>query len=325
MLKIIVMGTGPFAVPSTKAILESQHAVPLLVTRPAKSDGKRTPPPSPMKLLGEQQNLEIFEPWDINDPDSAEKLKSYQPDLFLVCDYGQILSDEILSIARLGGINLHGSLLPKYRGAAPVQWSVYYGDQFAGVSVIHMTPKLDGGPVIEVNKTKVGEKETAGQLEERLSELGVQSVINSIEKLQNWDGQSTLGEIQNPEEVTKAPRLKKAMGRIDFTKTGREIDCQIRAFDPWPLSFCEIPNAKNQKQRIVIKEIEVVLDLPMELAEGVSQWNPNQIHTSKKEMFVKAADCWIKILRLQPAGKKEMAANEFLRGFRFGEMCVQPA
>lgn len=306
-LSIVVMGTGPFAVPSFEAIRQSGDQIRLVVTRPEIAGKSRKPaPPSPVRQWAMEHDLPIFDPSSINEPGAISRVQSESPDLLVVCDYGQILSTDALSTAPLGGINLHGSLLPKYRGAAPVQWAVWNGDQTSGVSVIHMTPRLDGGPVIARSETPIGTEETAGQLEERLSQIGVASTLDSINLLRTWDGQSQLGEVQDKSLVSKAPRLKKADGRINWSHSSREIDCHIRAMQPWPGAFAEADIGAKQPLRLsIVKATPQPMDKSGEIG---------QVVLDDDAMSVNCADGRIIIERLIPAGKREMAIADFLRG-----------
>ncbi|MFM7290077.1 MAG: methionyl-tRNA formyltransferase, partial [Planctomycetia bacterium] len=182
-LKIVVMGTGPFAVPMFHGLLESAagppHAVVAVVTRPAHAPTGRRPPPNPMRDAAAAAGVPILDPERINDPDSIAAIRALGPDLLVVCDYGQILSPAALAVAPYGGINLHGSLLPRHRGAAPVQWAILAGDAVTGVSVIHMTPALDAGHVITTRETPIGLADTAATLEERLAGMGVDAVLDA--------------------------------------------------------------------------------------------------------------------------------------------------
>ena len=202
-MKLVLMGTGPFAVPSFEALRQAGHDISLVVTRPmppVKSRGG--PPPSPVRDWATEHDLPLYDPDSINDQEAIEKVGKLSPDLLVVCDYGQILKPDALATSKLGGINLHGSLLPAYRGAAPVQWALLNGDAVTGVSVIHMTPRLDGGPVMEVIETEITDVESSGELEERLSKIGVAATLAAVEKLDRWDGESALGQEQDASKVT---------------------------------------------------------------------------------------------------------------------------
>ncbi|MCC6509053.1 MAG: methionyl-tRNA formyltransferase, partial [Pirellulaceae bacterium] len=205
-MRIVIMGTGPFAVPSCRALVEAGHEIAEVVVRPP---ANKKVAQAPVEAWAQSAGLPLYQPTSINLPESLEHLRTLEPELVFVCDYGQILSRDCLSIPKLGGINLHGSLLPRHRGAAPVQWTILAGDTQAGVSVIHMTPGLDAGPVLSLRSTPVLRDEHAGELEKRLSELGVQATLEAVELLGRWDRTSHIGTDQDKSLATKAPRLAK--------------------------------------------------------------------------------------------------------------------
>ncbi|WP_417747485.1 methionyl-tRNA formyltransferase [Rosistilla oblonga] len=308
-LTMVLMGTGPFAVPAFDAIRRSADSIALVVTRPEVISKSRKPAPlSPVRQWATDNELPIYDPPSINDVDAVAKLQALQSDLFVVCDYGQILSSQALEAAVMGGINLHGSLLPSYRGAAPVQWAVWNGDPESGVSVIHMTPRLDGGPVIASATTPIQATETAGELEHRLSQLGVQPTLDAIQTLRNWDRESTIGVPQDKSLVSKAPRLAKADGRIDWSKSLREIDCHVRAMQPWPDAFTLVETGAKQPLRLVVRQL-TASEHPRP-----ADAQPGQVIVADGRLLVAAGDGCVEILRLVPAGKREMAAAEFMRG-----------
>ena len=190
-MRLVMMGTGPFAVPTFRALLASPHEMLGLITRPDRPAHRREKTPAnPMREVPRQNGLAVFEPQSINSPEAQAQLRQWAADLFVVCDYGQILSRETLSLARLGGINLHASLLPKYRGAAPINWAIYHGETETGVTVIHMTPQLDAGPCLVQHRTPIGPTETAPELEARLAELGTGAVLEAIGILSRGEGAS---------------------------------------------------------------------------------------------------------------------------------------
>ncbi len=306
--RMILMGTGPFAVPSFDALRNAGHEIALVVTKPQPPvRSRKGPPPSPVRSWAETHGLEIFDPPSINDDDAVARLRRVDASLMVVCDYGQILKPTALESAKLGGINLHGSLLPKYRGAAPVQWSLLSGDQVTGVSVIHMTPRLDGGPIIATRQTPIGKEETAGELEERLARLGVGATLEAVELLTQWDGVTEIGERQDPSKVTKAPRLNKSDAEIDWGRTASEIDCHVRGMQPWPIAFTHFPLGDEKPPiRLAIKQIEI-LDTP------TGDRCPGEI-IDGDGFQVATTDRIIAIRRLQPSGKREMSGTDFLRG-----------
>ena len=318
-MKILMMGTGPFAVPSFQALLESQHEILGLVTRPDKiARGRKQAPMNPMREVAVRHGVKVFAPESINSEEAISLLQQTNADLFVVCDYGQILSNAALEKARLGGINLHGSLLPKYRGAAPINWALLNGDREAGITVIHMTPRLDWGPMLCKRSLAVGQYENAGELEPRLSQLGVGAVIEAIRMLENWDGESPLGEPQDPAEVTKAPRLKKSDGQIDWTRTAASISNRVRALQPWPGTFSSLLREGKSPMRVIIRAVRLA-----EVARDPTL-APGDAVLDATQLMVQCGDATLSISDLQPAGKREMTAQEFCRGYgnklRFGNV-----
>jgi methionyl-tRNA formyltransferase len=308
-MRWVVMGTGPFAVPTFEALLESPHHVLGLVTRPDRpvhDKHKQSALRNPMREVAERSQLEIFAPESINSAEAIQRLSDWRADLFVVCDYGQILSREALALARLGGINLHGSLLPKYRGAAPIQWAIFHGETETGVSVIHMTPRLDAGPVLVQRRLAIKPDETAGQLEARLASLGPDAVLEAIGRLAEGD---TSGIPQDPTHATKAPRIKKADGLIDWSRSAEQICNQIRAMDPWPRAYTFWLSSDVPPLRLILDEVAVQAEtLPVE---------PGTIQIADASAGVLSVACGsgsLMIHRLQPSGKRPMTAGEFLRG-----------
>ena len=306
-MKIVLMGTGPFAVPSAQALIESEHEILGLVTRPVPEKSKRRkPPPNPMRELGEQAGLTIWDPPSVNEQSFVQTLAALDADLFVVCDYGQILSNECLAAARLGGINLHGSLLPKYRGAAPINWAIYHGETILGVSIIHMTPRLDGGPIL-ATASREFTTENAIEIEATLSNLGVEPMRDAIQQLANWDGQSEIGEIQDQRLATKAPRLTKTDGIIDFNRTAEQIQNQVRAFQPWPGTYTYLQSDTNDPLRLQIHQVEVI-------DQSASESPGTITRVEKDALYVACASGQLNLLQVQPAGKRTMAVADFLRG-----------
>ncbi len=310
-MRLMMMGTGPFAVPTFNSLLDSSHEVIALVTRPVEqARGRRKTPANPMRDVAESRDVPIMAPPSVNDQAARDEIQALHADLFVVCDYGQILSPETLAISQLGGINLHGSLLPRYRGAAPVNWAIYNGDPETGVTVIHMSPKLDAGPCLVKRSLAIDASEDAVQLEERLSQLGVQPVHESIEMLANWDRESPIGEAQDPTLATKAPRIKKNDGLVDWSRSAEQIRNQVRAFKPWPGTFSYWHRESGEPMRLIFDQVSVS-DLNDEQA------NPGQVvQCDGKRLIVAASQSTLSIDKVQPAGKRAMAIDEFLRGHK---------
>ncbi len=307
-MRLIMFGTGPFAVPTFESLLDSEHDVVWLVTRPIADSGKRRKSAeNPTRDVAQQRGVEILDPVNVNDPEFVARLIDCHADLLIVCDYGQILSRECLAASRLGGINLHGSLLPKYRGAAPINWAIYHGDAVTGVTTIHMTAKLDGGPCLIKSETEIRPTETAEEIEPRLALLGVEPVLKSIAMLESWDGETPIGEKQDRQRATKAPRLQKSDGRIDWTRSATQIVNQIRAFQPWPGSFTSWDSTKlKQPLRLIVHRATAQED-------DSNQWRPGQVAIADKhQLVIQAGEGRVSIEQIQPAGKRAMPIEDFL-------------
>ena len=313
-MRIVMLGTGPFAVPTFQWLL-AEHDVPALITRPTPpAKGREKGPLNPMRDFALQRGLPIFEPASINAPEAIASVAELRPDLLMVCDYGQILSRDALRISPLGGINLHASLLPKYRGAAPIHWALLSGDQQTGVSVIHMTPKLDGGPILAVRTADIAPDETMPELEQRLAQIGVDAVRESIELLHAWDREAPLGIKQNPALVSKAPRLSKADGAVDWTRPAVAIANQVRALKPWPGTYTQWLRPQGEPLRLILDRVSV---LPGE-SPSTSQDSHVPGHIALAEgsrLLVTTGDGLLSLDAVQPAGKRAMPTSEFLRGY----------
>jgi methionyl-tRNA formyltransferase len=320
-LRILTMGTGPFAVPTFRALLDSPHEVLGLVTRPDRPVHRREKAPlNPMREVASQHKLEVFEPESINSPEATAWLTEKAADLFVVCDYGQILSREGLALARFGGINLHASLLPKYRGAAPINWAIYNGETETGVTVIHMTPQLDGGPCLVQTRTPIGPEETTPELEARLAELGVAAVLEAINLLASGEASKTPP--QDPKLATKAPRLKKEDGLVNWSRPAAAIANQVRALQPWPKTYTFWQRPEGEPLRLILEKVS-----PQQAREESHTSPGNVIEASKDALIVACGEGQLQIDLIQPAGKRTMSAAEFLRGHPIqpGNCFVTPA
>ena len=315
-LRLVVMGTGPFAVPMFGRLLKTPHAVVALVTRPDHAPSGRRPPPNPMREAAAAAGVPVLAPERVNDPDAVAALAALGPDLFVVCDYGQILSATLLAVPRLGGINLHGSLLPRHRGAAPIQWAILEGDAVTGVSVIHMTPALDAGNVIAARPLSIGAHDTAADLEPRLAAVGAEAVVEAIERLAAAAAAGArpveIGVPQDATRATRAPRLTKQDGVVDWSQPAARIERQRRALEPWPRATTFFTRGDGVRQRLVLEQVEVVPWPAATQADGA----PGTVLAAADERIVVAcgAGTSLAILRLVPEGRRSMSAAEFLRG-----------
>ncbi len=311
-MKLIMLATGPFAVPTLKALAASHHEITQVITRPPVG---RNPEASPLQRAGEQLNLNLWSPETVNAPEAQSHLTSLNADLLVVCDYGEILKPETLATTRLGGINLHGSLLPKFRGAAPVQWAILKGEAETGNSVIQMTPGLDAGPCLAQQRTPIDPDEDAAQLESRLAQLGAAAVLQVIDELESNRAHAIP---QDKTLASKAPRLKKEQGAINWNRPAQEIKNQVRALRPWPRAYTFLHRPEAAPLRLNIDRV----DIPSTNSISPTDWslqrpvNPGSILKSTTRLLIATADTPLEILTLQPAGKRSMTANDFLRGNR---------
>ncbi len=300
-MRIVLLGTGPFAVPSLRLLHESTHEVLLAVSRPPRG---RKPLPAPVQLTAESLEISVWQPETVNSDEARTKIADLQPDLLVVCDYGEILKPETLAVARLGGINLHGSLLPKYRGAAPVQWAILNGDIETGNTVIRMTPGLDAGPIVGVDRVAIDPNETAGELEARLAVRGAELMLRVVDELAAGNSSSLE---QDKSQATKAPRLTKEHGQIDWSRSALEIKNQVRALQPWPRAYTDWLRSSSGPLRLIVHQVEIC-DAPF---RGDA---PGQVLSAKGELIVATGDGLLKLLEIQPAGKRTMRIEDFLRG-----------
>jgi methionyl-tRNA formyltransferase len=315
-LRIVVMGTGPFAVPMFRALVESPHTIVAVATRPDHAPPGRKPPPNPMRAAAGAAGIGILDPERVNEPAAVASLAALRPDLFVVCDYGQILSRDLLSVPPVGGINLHGSLLPRHRGAAPVQWAIREGDAVSGVSVIHMTPALDAGNVIVARSTPVGPRETAAELEPRLAELGAGAVIDAVERMQAAVAATGtvvgIGIPQDTAKATRAPRLSKQDGIVDWSLPAATIERLRRALEPWPRLTTFYTRGDGERQRLVLEDVEVA-DRPG--TTGSATAPGSVLDTSDGRIVVACGGgTAAAITRVVPEGRRGMSAADYLRG-----------
>ena len=305
-MRLVMIGTGPFAVPTFRGLFDTHHAVTALVTKTLQPSGRRKKPTiNPMRDVAHEHRTEILDPEDINSPEFHEELTAIEADLLVVCDYGQILSSATLAMSRLGGINLHASLLPKYRGAAPINWAIYDGEKETGCSVIHMTPRVDAGPVIAQGKVPVDPDETAYELESRLAEIGFWLVRRAIDSLESGELKAVT---QDPALASSAPRLKKTDGLIDWSRTAEQIRNQVRAMAPWPKTYSFLHRAAGPTVRLILGPVSVMDESEPNTPPGTV------LRVADDKIVVAAGQCQVVLTTVQPAGKRLMTVPEFIRG-----------
>ncbi|MBP3559057.1 MAG: methionyl-tRNA formyltransferase [Clostridia bacterium] len=299
-MKILYMGTPDFAVKPLKALIENKYDVCGVVTQPDKPVGRKailTPPP--VKIEAENAGIKVYQPQTLKNGEGIEILKETNPDVVIVVAYGKILPKDFLEFSKYGCINIHGSILPKYRGAAPIQRCVLDGEEYAGVTAMQMDVGLDTGDMLLVEKTKIGENETSGELFDRLADMGAQLLIKTLDKLQKDELKP---EKQNDEESTYASMLDKSMSPVDWNNSAQQVHNQIRGLDPWPVALT-VYNGKTLKL------------FRSYLTDSLGSGEAGTVKAVKEGLAVFCGDGKpVIITEVQYEGKKRMKAADFLRG-----------
>ena len=302
-MKIVFMGTPDFSKESLEAVYDAGHEILGVVTNPDRPKGRGMKlVASPVKEYAITKNLNIYQPEKIrNNIEFIEEIKSLQPDVICVVAYGKILPKEILDIPRLGCINVHASLLPKYRGAAPIQWAVINGDKTTGITTKYMDVGMDTGDMILKQEVEIGSDETTGELWNKLSNIGGQLLVKTLEQIEK----GTAPRIEQGEQFTMAPMLDKEMSKIDWNnKTAIEIRNLVRGLDPIMGTYSYFDGKK-----IKIWKVDVLEDDNSNIENGTVIKSD-----SKDGLYIKAKDGVIKILEIQGENAKRMSVQDFLRG-----------
>lgn len=310
-MRIIFMGTPDFAASSLKALIESKHEILYVVTQPDKPKGRKGElTPSPVKVLALENGLEVYQPLKVREESFVNQLKKAEPDVIIVVAFGQIIPQSILDIPKYGCINIHGSLLPKYRGAAPIQWAVLDGEKETGITSMFMDKGLDTGDMLIKKVIPLEERETSGSLFEKMMVLGADVLIETLEKLEK--GELT-PEKQGESPTDYAKMLTKEMGKISFELPCEKVDCFIRGMSPWPSAYTIFKG----------KTLKIWEAFPVSW-EGEAE-KGSVVEVNKDSFLVKCMTGAMKIVEVQLEGKKRMAVSEFLRGinvevgYKFGE------
>ena len=322
MLKIVFMGTPDFARVSLEKVYDAGHKIEAVVTNVDKPKGRGMKlVPSPVKQFAEEKGIKILQPLKVkNNNLFIEEIKQLKPDVICVVAYGKILPKELLDIPRLGCINVHGSLLPQYRGAAPIQWSVLNGDRKTGITTMYMDVGMDTGDMILKEETEIGDNETTGELWGRLSILGGDLLVKTLKLIEEGKAPRE----KQGEDFTTAPMLNKEMAKIDWeTKKAEEIKNLVRGLNPIMGAYSYINGKKIKFWRVeVISEKDLENEFP-ELAEYGYKLKQIQAGTVlfsdvKKGLYIKANGGIIKVLEIQGENARKMNVNEFLRGNSIG-------
>ncbi len=304
-MKIIFMGTPDFASFILEEIIAAGHEVVLCVTQPDKPRGRSGAlAPSPVKEVAVKHNIPVFQPIKMREPQAIEELKRYPADIGVVAAFGQLLPKEVLDHPTLGCVNVHASLLPEYRGAAPIQWSILDGKSETGVTIMQMGVRLDDGDILSQSRVPITEETTGGSLFDELAEDGARLLLDTLPKLER-------GEItpipQDESKMTKVGMISKEDGRIDFSRDAAAIERQTRGLDPWPSAFTQFGGKlfKIWKSRV----------LSDEQVEGACDMKPGEYTVLDRTRLVfKCGKECLEVLECQPEGKKRMTAMSYVAG-----------
>lgn len=296
-MKIIYMGTPDFAVPSLQKLIDSEHSVEAVFTQPDKPKGRGHKMQfSPVKELAVAHDIPVHQPLTLKDESVVELIKNIDPDVIVVVAYGRLLPKAVLDIPKYGCVNVHGSLLPKYRGAAPIQWSVLNGDKVAGVTTMYMGVGMDTGDMLLKAETEIGGNETSGELFDRLKDIGADLLMETLEGL--FEGRITAVP-QNEAEATHAPMITKEMSEVDWTKSAREIHNQIRGLNPWP---CAVTSYNGKRMKVYAAEV----------MEGNGA--PATLFKKDNKMCVYCGEGALVLTDIQLENGKRMSGDVFLLG-----------
>ena len=299
-MRIVFMGTPDFAAAVLERLITTGRNVVGVFSQPDKPVGrKQIITPTATKVVAEKYGIPVYQPAKLRDGTALAIMKELAPDLVVVAAYGKILPKDILDVPSLGNVNVHGSLLPKYRGAAPIQWSVINGDKVTGITTMYMAEGMDTGDMIEKFEIEIGEDETAGELFDRMASLGADAIEKTLELFDK--DEPVPHEVQNDDEATIAPMLNKEMGELDFEKSPLEIHNLVRGLNPWPTAYTFLDG----------KTIKVH---KANAAEGFSGEAGTLL--DEKRFIVGCGDGAIELVSVQPEGKNAMSGGDFIRGRR---------
>ncbi len=306
-MRVVFMGTPDFAVWTLEEILRAGHEVVLAVTQPDKPKGRGNAMQfPPVKEAAAAHNIPVFQPNRIRLPENVSELKKYNPDIIVVAAFGQILTEEILNMPEFGCINVHASLLPKYRGAAPIQWAVINGERETGVTIMRMDAGIDTGDVIACKKVPLAEEETGGSLFDKLAEEGAKLCVEAMAAIADGTAVYTP---QNHKEATHTSMIRKELGSINWKKPAVELERLVRGLNPWPSAYTRL-DGKNFK----IWRAKALA--------AVSSCRPGSVVKAEKdELWVQTGDGILALLEVQLEGRKRMDAGAFLRGYPMEQGC----
>ena len=306
-MRAVFMGTPEIAATVLKSVLASRHEVVAVVTQPDKPKGRGHEMAfPPVKEVALEAGIPVLQPQRAKDEAFIEELRTINPDIILVAAYGKLLPAAILDMPKFGCINVHASLLPKYRGASPIQWAVLNGDEKSGVTIMHMAETMDTGDIIITEEVVLAEDETAGSLHDKLAAIGGPLLITAMDALETGRAPRIR---QNEEEATHVKMLDKTMGNLDFSKPALQLERWIRGLNPWPTAYTKLNGkmCKLWKAEVIPAE---------ELGKETRGTEPGTVIATAKDSFdVFTGDGALRVKELQIEGRRKMTAEEFLRGF----------
>ena len=297
-MKIIYMGTPDFAVPALKALANSEHTVCAVFTQPDKPRGRKmimTPPD--VKVCAQELDIPVYQPHSMKSEEALEIINNYNPDVIVVAAYGQIIPKSVLDAPKYGCVNIHGSLLPKYRGASPIQQSVLNGDKITGVTTMLMDVGIDTGDILLTKETEIGENETSGELFDRLADLGGELILETLKALE----EGTVTPVKQDESLSShTSKIDKSLCPIDFTKSADEVHNKVRGLNPWPVATTKIcgKNVKVYSTKLCEKSGKCGHVI------------------STKPLIIACGEGSVEICEIQPEGKKRMSTEAFLAGHK---------
>jgi methionyl-tRNA formyltransferase len=303
-MRIVFAGSGEFGIPSLEAMTQSEHRVCGIVTQPARSAGRgRKSRPTPVAAWAQQRDLPYWETANINDVPTLDVLTKHRPDVMVVIAFGQKIGQQVVTLPKKGSINVHASLLPRWRGAAPINWAIIEGDTVTGISIITLAERMDAGEILAAAQTPIQEQETAGDLHDRLAHLAAPVLIETLTNIANG---TAVYEPQDESQVTLAPKLKKSDGYLDFDQPAEVLAQRIRGLWPWPGATADYVSQRSHKTcRVTIARAEVVetASTPI-LVPG----------TLNDDMHIVCARGTLRILEIKPAGSDLMCCRDFVNG-----------
>ncbi len=303
-LRLVYAGTPEFAVPALEALDDSRHEVVGVVTNPDRPRGRgRDPLPPPVKRAALERDIEVAQPESIDSRAAASRLEGWRPDAMVVCAYGQILPEHVLELPRLGCLNIHASLLPKYRGAAPIHWAILRGEQETGVTIMQMEPGLDTGPMLLRERVEIGGRTTAGELHDELAGLGAELVVEAVDGLAAGELEPTP---QEDDAASYAPKLSSSDGEIDWTKPARKVADHIRGMNPWPGAFSHHEAGGGERIKFHLAEPVDGEGRPGEVLE---------VDPKSGRLVIACGEGAIACLEVQAPGGQKLAAGDFLNGY----------